>query len=130
MQLKTKYGACHVVFLDEVIEPVQFKEIVAQMDNNDDFTDFAWTTYLRISPLYDEDLIAVARKNGFEVVNFGVETFNERLSRFIRKGINLGDLKNNLRMFHEHGIQVDINLIAGLPSQTEDECLQDMENLL
>lgn len=129
VSMKQRYGFNHVQFADEAIEPRQFEALVDEMDRREDFIDLKWLCYLRVSSHYTDEVVAKARKNGCEMVFFGVETFNERLSKLIMKGINVKKIGENLCVFKKNSIKIHIWMMVGLPSQTKEEGMEDIENI-
>lgn len=129
--LKETVGSeIYVYFADEAIAPEYFAEIVNEMDKRNDYEGIKWASYMRISSRYEDEIIAKARKNGYDMVFFGVETFSERLSHLIRKGINVGIIEDVLRLFKHYDIKVRVFMMSCLPSQTIEEMRDDMENIL
>ncbi len=128
--IKKQYGCKHIIFVDEAIEYRYFAEMVNLMDKRDTFRDLNWMFYSRVDKRYNEDIICKAYRNGCRMVLFGVETFSQRLLNFIKKGISADAAINNLKMFCDAGIKTFIWMMYGLPSQTTDEVLYDIEKII
>ena len=58
---------------------------------------------------------------------FGIETFNQRLLKLIKKGITAEASKYCLDLFHECGIKTYAWFLCNLPSETIEETKEDME---
>lgn len=67
----------------------------------------------------DEPLLAKFRRAGAVRLSFGMETGSPRLLRHIRKGLNLDRIERLLRRSHELGIWNHLEMIEGLPSETD-----------
>lgn len=125
--LHEHYGVSNFTFVDEAIKPKFFAQMVAALEAEDFSSRINWLAYLRISPVYTPELLARAKQCGCRMVMTGVETFNQRLLNFIRKGIKAETAIMNLQDFHAAGITTHAWLLALLPSQTKDELLADFE---
>jgi hypothetical protein len=64
------------------------------------------------------------REAGAVKLVFGLETASDRLLRYIRKGITRTRVERYLRLSHELGIWNHIELIGGLPTETDDDIRQ------
>lgn len=127
--LSQKYDAHCFQFVDEAIRPDCFREMVDEMDKNDGFHDITWFFYSRVSRQYDEELLRKAYKNGCRMVMFGVETFNQRLLTFIKKGISAETSRYCLKAFHDNKIKTYAWMMTNLPSETLEEVHEDLGEL-
>jgi len=128
--LSEKHHTCYFQFVDEAIRPDCFKEMIEQMDEHPAFKKMKWFYYSRVSRFYDKTLLEKARKNGCEMVMFGVETFNQRLLNFIKKGIHADVSKYCLQLFHECEIKTYAWLMCNLPSETLEEVREDYNEII
>ena len=129
LELAKQTGLRNVQFTDEAIEPGFFREMVLEMERTPEFHDIFWLCYLRVSRVYDEETVRLAAKNGCRMVLFGIETFQQRLLNFIKKGQDAQTAKENLRLFHRHGIKTFSWFMFGLPSETIVEALSDVKTI-
>lgn len=129
IDIKNKYGINYFQFVDEAIRPDHFIEMVEEMDKHEEFRDTKWIYYSRVSYQYKKELLEKAKRNGCELVMFGVETFNQRLLQFIKKGINAETSKYCIKLFPSVGIKTYIWLMCNLPSETIEEMRDDIEDL-
>lgn len=127
--LHNKYKVDHFQFVDEAIRPDCFEKMIEVMDNYDEFKKIKWFFYSRVSYRYTKKLLEKAKKNGCEMVMFGVETLNQRLLNFIKKGITAEASVYSLKLFHECGIKTFSWLMTNLPSETLCEAKQDLEDV-
>lgn len=123
------YGVKNFQFVDEAIRPDHFREIVTEMDKHDECKEFKWIFYSRVSREYDEEILQVAKRNGCEMVMFGVETLNQRLLNFIKKGILADVSRFSLKLFHKNGIKTYAWLMCNLPSETLEEAENDLNDI-
>jgi radical SAM superfamily enzyme YgiQ (UPF0313 family) len=119
------YGVNFVQFVDEAIEPHFLAEILEALENEPGGVSFRWMYYSRVSPVYTPETAARLRRAGCEMVMFGVETFNRRLLKFIKKGISRETAVENLRLFTLAGIKTYAWFMTALPTQTLEEMAED-----
>ncbi|MSU07777.1 radical SAM protein [Veillonellaceae bacterium WCA-693-APC-5D-A] len=127
--LKKKYGVTDIQFVDEAIRPDQFEKMVYEMAANLEFKHINWIYYSRVSLEYNKDMLKKAYANGCRMVMFGIETFNQRLLNFIKKGINSEASKYCIKLFHENKIKVYAWMLCNLPSETLDELCDDIDEV-
>lgn len=129
LNIKHKYGIRYFQFVDEAIRPDCFIEMINEMDKYSEFEETKWIYYSRVSYQYKEELLEKAKKNGCEMVMFGVESFNQRLLQFIKKGISAETSKYCIRLFSKAGIKTFIWLMCNLPSETIEEMRGDIDDV-
>lgn len=129
LALSQKYKNTCFQFVDEAIRPDCFKDMIEEMDKHSAFKEMKWFYYSRVSRQYDEALLKKAHENGCEMVMFGVESFNQRLLNFIKKGITADTSKYCLELFHKCGIKTYAWLLCNLPSETLEEAKGDLEDV-
>lgn len=129
LALSKKYKTTCFQFVDEAIRPDCFKNMIEEMDKHKEFKEMKWFYYSRVSRQYDEELLRKAHANGCEMVMFGVESFNQRLLNFIKKGITADTSKYCLELFHNCGIKTYAWLLCNLPSETLEEAREDLEDV-
>lgn len=129
LTLSTKYNSKCFQFVDEAIRPDCFKTMIDEMDKHAEFKEMKWFYYSRVSRQYDEELLKKAHANGCRMVMFGVESLNQRLLHFIKKGITADTSKYCLKLFHKCGIKTYAWLLCNLPSETLEEAEKDLEDV-
>lgn len=67
----------------------------------------------------DEELLLKMKDSGAVMLTFGMETGSPRLLNYIRKGVRPERISRLLRFSHSIGIWNNIELIGGLPTETE-----------
>lgn len=127
--LSKRYEVKNFQFVDEAVRPDCFQWMIAEMDKNKEFRDIRWFYYSRVSRKYNVELLNKAYKNGCRMVMFGIESFNQRLLNFIRKGISAETSKYCLEIFHNCGIKTYAWLMCNLPSETIEEAERDLADV-
>ena len=129
VELSSKYHTGCFQFVDEAIRPDCFEKMVEEMDAYPQMKAMKWIYYSRVSRKYTKEVLMKARRNGCEMVMFGVETLNQRLLNFIKKGITAETSKYCLKLFHDCGIKIYAWLMCNLPSETLEEVRKDYEEV-
>lgn len=127
--LSQKYDVHCFQFVDEAIRPDCFRLMINEMERNEDFQGITWLFYSRVSRRYDTELVKRAYENGCRMVMFGVESFNQRLLNFIKKGISAETSKYCLQLFHRNHIKTYAWMMNNLPSETLEEAYGDLEEI-
>ncbi|WP_083522051.1 B12-binding domain-containing radical SAM protein [Desulfovibrio fairfieldensis] len=127
--LHTTYAVNNFTFVDEAIEPKFFSRWIPELEKEAFSQYIHWLAYMKVSPHYSDELIARAKRCGLTMVMLGVETFNQRLLRFIRKGILAKNSIQNLNCFHANGVKTHAWLMGLLPSQTKEELIADFTTI-
>ncbi|MFA5139168.1 MAG: radical SAM protein [Elusimicrobiota bacterium] len=70
---------------------------------------------------FDEALLRKMRAAGAVKLVFGMETASRRLLKYIRKAVTRERIESRLRLSHALGIWNHIELIAGLPTETDSD---------
>lgn len=124
--LSQMYNVQDIQFVDEAIRPDHFIEIIGEMEENVEFHNVGWFYYSRVSREYTSEILQKAKRCGCRMVMFGIETFNQRLLNFVKKGITAEVSRYCLKLFHDNGIKTFAWLMCNLPSETLDELRGDM----
>ncbi|MFA5139167.1 MAG: radical SAM protein [Elusimicrobiota bacterium] len=82
--------------------------------------DLQWTDCANFREL-DETLLRKMRRAGAVKLVFGMETASDRLLKYIRKGVTRNRIERYLQLSHELGIWNHIELIAGFPTETDED---------
>lgn len=129
LYMMNRYSINYFQFVDEAIRPDCFIDMVNEMDNYKEFKEIKWIYYSRVNFQYNNEVLIKAKKNGCEMVMFGVETFNQRLLNFIKKGISADASQYCIELFDKNKIKTFIWLMCNLPSETIDEMRGDIKKV-
>ena len=78
-----------------------------------------------------KDFIAVLQSTGVNRVSLGIQTFNEDLLKILHRRHNASQARNAVLTLHEAGfVNLSIDLIYGLPSQSLDTWRHDIDTAL
>lgn len=90
---------------------------------------FLWTDCANFRNI-DENLLIKMKKAGAIKITYGLETGSDRMLKYIRKGINVEKAEKYLKLSHELGIFNHIELIGGLPYETEKDLNETCEFII
>lgn len=72
------------------------------------------------SSLVSSALLKKARKAGFWLIFYGVESGNQEMLDKMRKGLKLEEIERAFALTHENGLKTEASFIVGLPWETPD----------
>jgi radical SAM superfamily enzyme YgiQ (UPF0313 family) len=89
-------------------------------------------TQLRVDKRSDVEFFKALRRAGFRNLAFGVDGWTDRQLRMQVKGYNFALVAKNLKAAVEAGISCSVNIVLGIPGETEedvDECIRNIISL-
>ena len=122
--LSEKYGTAFFFFTDECFALSPTKRLCQQLvDRN---LNLQWTCEMRFEKNLTKDLLAQMRDAGCLKIVFGLESFNQRVMDFMKKGIKQESVRRITEDCLDLGIAVHCYVIVGFPTETEEESLETM----
>jgi radical SAM superfamily enzyme YgiQ (UPF0313 family) len=88
-----------------------------------------WFAMVRAERDWTPQAIAKAVAGGASTLNFGIESFNGRINRLMKKGINLERAPAIMRTFRERGVTVTCYTMANFPTESLAEFEQHLGEL-
>lgn len=76
-----------------------------------------------------EEELALAARSGCRSINVGLETGEQATADAIKKDVVVGDAEELARRFARTGIHLSINVMIGLPGETEASLWRSLESL-
>jgi radical SAM superfamily enzyme YgiQ (UPF0313 family) len=124
--LRDRHGVRDFYFLNNMINTSvpYMRQFLTAMESAD--LGIRWCDCARPAALSREDVVRLARVGCVELT-WGVDAATQRLADFAHKASRLDKTRVILRDASEAGIRNIVNLIVGLPSETEDDFLQTMQ---
>jgi anaerobic magnesium-protoporphyrin IX monomethyl ester cyclase len=118
--LKSHHGIGYFDFLEDNFtfnkkRLDKFLELMIHGNNQ-----FTWGCESRINGVSKELLIKM-KQAGCVDLTFGVESGSPRILQFLKKNIEVGDVTRVIEWCHEIGIKTAINLMFGLPGETDED---------
>ncbi len=122
--LKQRYGAQFFFFTDECFALSPTKRLCRQIvDRN---LNVQWTCEMRFEKNLTRDLLASMKDAGCLKIVFGLESFNQRVMDFMKKGIKQDSVRRITEDCVDLGIAVHCYIIVGFPTEREEEALETM----
>ncbi|MBI2307616.1 MAG: radical SAM protein [Rhodocyclales bacterium] len=85
-----------------------------------------WYGETRLVPGFTEELVAEAAKAGLRLLQFGLESYNQRILDRIRKGVREEEVRPLLERCLRHGIGFHLFCMIGFPGETAEEALRTL----
>jgi hypothetical protein len=122
--LKQRYVVRNFFFTDECFALSPTKRLCQQMI--DRRMDINWTCEMRFEKHLTRELLASMRDAGCLKIVFGLESFNQRVMDFMKKGIQQDWVRRITNDCIDLGIAVHCYIIVGFPTEKEEEALETM----
>ncbi len=122
--LKQRYGAQRFFFTDECFALSPTKRLCQQII--DKKLDIKWTCEMRFEKHLTRELLASMRDAGCLKIVFGLESFNQRVMDFMKKGIKQEWVRRITADCVDLGIAVHCYIIVGFPTEKEEEARETM----
>ena len=82
---------------------------------------FKWGALARADTLLDEKIIRAMSKTNCSFIDIGIESFDQNILDYIRKGERVEDYYKSIRLLKKYGIEPEINvLLAASPLETKE----------
>ncbi|MBM4123716.1 MAG: radical SAM protein [Nitrospira sp.] len=122
--LSQKYQTPYFFFTDECFALSPTKRMCQQLlDRN---LNLQWTCEMRFEKNLSRELLTQMRDAGCLKIVFGLESFNQRMMDFMKKGIAQASVRRITEDCLDLGIAIHCYIIAGFPTETEEEALETM----
>jgi hypothetical protein len=122
--LQERYSANFFFFTDECLALSPTKRLCQQMVQRN--LNAQWTCEMRFEKNLSRELLALMKDAGCLKIVFGLESFNQRVMDFMKKGIKQESVRRITADCVELGIAVHCYIIVGFPTETEEEALETM----
>jgi Fe-S oxidoreductase len=118
--LKKKYGISHFSFVDETFLVPKMKQIAKLLIDNGQ-KDISWYCETRFSKLLTADTTKLLRKGGCSNIQFGLESYNQRVLDLMNKNVDVAWIEPNIINCFEAGISAHLFFMTGFPTETSEE---------
>lgn len=85
---------------------------------------------MRINKRNNLEFFKRLREAGCGSMVFGVDGWTDRIAQLQRKGYNMALVEQNLRDCHQSGIYINVNIVIGVPGETEEDVTEAINNIL
>lgn len=119
-KLKEKYATRYFTFVDETFT---FKKMIelSILLTSDCENDFLWYTETRFDYLLNEYEGKILYEGGLRKLQFGLESYNQRILDLMNKRVNLENIYPILENCMKNGICFHLFYIIGFPRETKEE---------
>ena len=126
--LLDKYPLKELIISDPAISPNQMMRISREIIKEN--LKVSWWCFSRLDKHFTKEIFELAKKAGCRSVSFGMESASQRLLDLVQKGVNLDTAKRVLKNCHEAGIEAQLQMMVGLPTETKEEALETISFLI
>jgi hypothetical protein len=123
-RLMARYDTPFFFFTDECLALSPTKRLCQNL--LDRRLNLQWTAEMRFEKNLSRDLLTLMRDAGCLKIVFGLESFNQRVMDFMKKGITQANVRRIVDDCLDLGIAIHCYIIAGFPTETEEEALETM----
>ena len=85
---------------------------------------------LRVQKGYNAEYFKILKQAGFSRLRFGIDTWAKNTLKLQKKGYTLGMIEEVLGFTKQADIQVGINLVIGIPGETDDDIEEMIDNII
>jgi len=123
--LSEKYHTPYFFFTDECLALSPTKRLCQQILGRN--LHIRWTAEMRFEKNLSRDLLTQMRDAGCLKIVFGLESFNQRVMDFMKKGITQASVRRVTEDCLDLGVAIHCYIIVGFPTETEEEALETMD---
>ncbi|MGH7205559.1 MAG: B12-binding domain-containing radical SAM protein [Nitrospiraceae bacterium] len=120
--LSEKYHTPYFFFTDECLALSPTKRLCQQILGRN--LHIRWTAEMRFEKNLSRDLLTQMRDAGCLKIVFGLESFNQRVMDFMKKGITQASVRRVTEDCLDLGLAIHCYIIVGFPTETEEEALE------
>jgi radical SAM superfamily enzyme YgiQ (UPF0313 family) len=88
-----------------------------------------WTCQLKPTKEFDYETLKKLRESGLTMIQWGIESGNDRILKLMNKGTNVKEIDQVLSDSYKAGIKNVAYIIFGFPTETKEEFLDTIEFL-
>ena len=85
---------------------------------------------LRVQKGYTQAYFHTLKQAGFSNLRYGIDGWSKHTLKLHRKGYTLAMIEDVIRMTSQAGINVTINLVIGIPGETEQDVEETIQNMI
>lgn len=124
--LNEKFGVKEIKFYDDVFTLDRKLVVALCMQLKEQGIDIPWTCETRVN-LVDSELLGVMKDAGCYMIEYGVESGNQRVLNSLKKDITLEQTIKAFELTHETGIETVAYFMIGSPQETSETIDETIE---
>jgi len=87
----------------------------------------SWCCSGRVNSVNDLELLKLMKRSGCWQISYGIESGNQEILNFAKKGITITQIEKAVRLTHKAGILSKGYFILGLPPETQESILNTID---
>jgi len=124
-ELIDKYKLKHLMISNATFSPWQMKEFSKRII--DENIKIKWWTMARLDDSFTKETLKLAHDAGCEMIVFGLESINQRVLNFIKKGTKVETIKRIIKDCYDINLNFYFQYMTNLPSETKDELKETLD---
>jgi anaerobic magnesium-protoporphyrin IX monomethyl ester cyclase len=125
-QLVREYGDIFIDFQDDMftVNKAWVQSICKHLHSEGITT--AWSCCTRVDCV-DDEILSAMKAAGCTNIDLGIESINDGVLEYIRKGYTAADVRKGLSAIINHGIQSETTYIVNLPIETKEDITKTID---
>lgn len=129
LKLLHKQGYKSIYFVDDQFFWWDKKRMIEIMKGLKEYG-FRWGALSRADMLLDEDVIKAMAETNCDLIDIGIESFDQKILDFIKKGEKVEVYYKAIALLKKHGIEPEINvLLAASPLETKETIRKTLDEV-
>lgn len=118
LELLKSYGIVDINFWDDTftLNASRTRELCKQLKE----TGLIWNCSTRVDCVNEKLLTEMAESGCYEI-GYGMESGSQRILDFMKKGVNIGQMKKAITLTKKAGISTKTYFLIGFPGETEED---------
>ena len=126
--IREQTGIFSFAFMEENSDPIVLENLSRYIIDSKNA--YFWVTNIKLHPNLTMERCMLYKKAGCRRLGFGIETYNDRLLKFIGKGLNIKTIDYSISNLAWAGISSMAYMMVGLPTETEKEAVDSYKSIL
>jgi hypothetical protein len=123
--LAQRYDTHYFMFVDEVMSIRSLREVSGELIRRK--TSLFWFCETRFARGFTSSLASQLYQAGCRRIEFGLESFNQRILNLMHKETDVRDITRNIDDCLRAGISIHLFSILGFPTETKEEALRTIQ---
>ncbi|MGZ8932872.1 MAG: B12-binding domain-containing radical SAM protein, partial [Halobacteriota archaeon] len=119
------HGTEYFTFVDETLRPTVMQDVCEGIASQN--LRVRWYGETRFGHQFTESFAQTLYDSGCRKLQFGLESYNQRILNLMRKGVRQRDIEPSLRALFSKGIAAHLFFMVGFPTETEEEARRTNE---
>jgi len=126
--IREQTGIFSFAFMEENSDPIVLENLSGYIIDSKNA--YFWVTNIKLHRNLTMERCMLYKKAGCRRLAFGIETYNDRLLKFIGKGLNTKTIDYSISNLAWAGISSMAYMMVGLPTETEKEAYNSYKKII